>query len=169
MFSGVVLAKWSLSWGDITLRAFNFNKLSISLNLDASNFFLSVSDSSTYTTPLLSFGLVPPRKILSRHRTQPFLRLPQRSSSLVLLRRRHSRARLPVLSNQTRFQQEELSNNCWRTPTATKEVLKMQLQTDFPQELRLVSGRDLHAFAWSIGCFPPHPVESLPDRAPGAV
>ena len=29
MFSGVVLAKWSLSSGDITLRAFNFNKLSI--------------------------------------------------------------------------------------------------------------------------------------------
>ena len=28
----------------------------------------------------------------------------------------------------------------------TKEVLKMQLQTDFPQELRLVSGRDLDAF-----------------------
>ena len=27
-------------------------------------------------------------------------------------------------SNQTRFQQEELSNNCWRTPTATNEVLK---------------------------------------------
>ena len=57
MFSGVVLAKWSLSSGDMTLRAFNFNKLSISLNLDASNFFLSVSDSSSYTTPLLSLGL----------------------------------------------------------------------------------------------------------------
>ena len=40
MFSGVVLAKWSLSLGDITLRAFSFNKLSISLNLDATNFFL---------------------------------------------------------------------------------------------------------------------------------
>ena len=112
---------------------------------------------------------VPPRKIVSRYRTQPFPRLPQRSSSLVLSRRRHSRARLPVPSNQTRFQQEELSNNCWRTPTATKEVLKMQLQTDFPKELRLVSGRDLDEFAWFIGCFPPHPVESLPDQAPGAV
>ena len=90
---------------------------------------------------------VPPRKIVSRYRTRPFLRLLQRSSSLVLSRRRHFRARLPVLSNQTRFQQEELSNNCWRTPTATKEVLKMQLKADFPQELRLVSGRDLDEFA----------------------
>ena len=50
-------ASTSLSSGDTTLRAFNFNKLSISLNLDASNFFYSVSDSSSYTTPLLSFGL----------------------------------------------------------------------------------------------------------------
>ena len=38
MFSGVVLAKWSLSSRDMTLIAFNFNKLSISLNLGASNF-----------------------------------------------------------------------------------------------------------------------------------
>ena len=38
MCSGVVLAKCSLSSGSMTLRAFNFNKLSISLNLDASNF-----------------------------------------------------------------------------------------------------------------------------------
>ena len=56
MFAGVVLAKWSLSSGDIVLSAFNFNKLSIFFNLDASN-FLSVSESSSYTTPLLSFGL----------------------------------------------------------------------------------------------------------------
>ena len=41
-------------------------------------------------------------------------------TSLVQSRRRHSRARLPVLSNQTRFQLEELSNSHWRTPTDTK-------------------------------------------------
>ena len=29
--------------------------------------------------------------------------------------------------------------------------------------------RRLHELAWLINCFPPHPVESLLDRAPGAV
>ena len=97
MFSGVVLAKWSLSSGDITLRAFNFNKLSISLNLDASNF--SCPFPIAHHTPhhsCLSVW-VPPRKIVSRYQTQQFLRLPQRSLSFVQSRRRHSRARLPVL------------------------------------------------------------------------
>ena len=54
-------------------------------------------------TTLVFLVWVPPRKIVSRYRTQPFLRLFQRSSSLVLSRRRHSRARLPVLSSQIRF------------------------------------------------------------------
>ena len=137
MFSGVVLAKWSLSSGDIT------------------------------TTIVFRSGCHPERLCLAIE--QPFLRLPQRSSSLVLSRRRHSRARLLVLSNQTRFQREELSNGYWQTPTDTKEVLQMHLQRDCPQGPRLVSGRHLDEFAWSIDCLPPHPVESLPDRAPGAV
>ena len=78
---------------------------------------------------------VPPRKIVSRNRTHPFLRLLQRSSSFVLSRRRHSRARLPVLSNQTRFQQEELSNNCWRTSTDTEKVSKRLHQADCPHDI----------------------------------
>ena len=81
MFSGVVLAKWSLSSG-----AVNFNKLSISLKLDASN-------PTAHHAPHHSS---PPRKIVSRFRTQPFPRLHLRLLSLVLSRRRHSRARLPV-------------------------------------------------------------------------
>ena len=148
----------------MTLKACTFNKLSISLNLDASNF--SYPYPTAHHTPH-HFRLsvwVPPRKIVSLSNTA----IPSIASNLILSRRRHSRARLPVPSNHLRIQQEELSNNCWRTPMATKGVLKMQLQTDFPQELRLVSGRDLGAFAWSIDCFPPHPVESLPDRAPSA-
>ena len=47
-----------LSLTVMTPRAFNFNRLSISLNREASNFHLSSHDNSSYTTPLLSFGLV---------------------------------------------------------------------------------------------------------------
>ena len=74
MFSGVVLAKWSLSSGDITLRAFNFNKLSISLNLDASNFFLSVSDSSSihHTTLVFRSGCHPERLCLAIKHSHSF-------------------------------------------------------------------------------------------------
>ena len=73
MFSGVVLVEF-------TPRALNFNQLSISLNLDASNF--SCPYPTAHHTPLDSClsVWVPPRKIVSRNRTQPFLQLLQRSS-----------------------------------------------------------------------------------------
>ena len=45
----------------------------------------------------------------------------------------------------------------------------MLRQEDCPHVLCLVSGRHLDELAWLIGCLPPHPVESLPDRALGAV
>ena len=112
---------------------------------------------------------VPPRKIVSRYHTQPFLRLPQKSSSLVRSLRRHSRARLPALSNQTRFQLEVLSDCYWRKSTDTEKVSKMLRQTDCPHGLRLVPGRHIHELAWLTDCFPPLPVEWLPDLAPGAV
>ena len=73
-----------------------------------------------------------------------------------------------ALSNQTQFL-EELSNSYWRTPTDTKDVLKMQLRTDCPQGLRLVSGRHLRELEWLIHCSPLHPIESLPNRAPDVV
>ena len=81
-----------------------------------------------------------PRRIVFRYQTQPFLRLPQRSLSFVQSRRRHSRARLPVLSNKTQFQLEALSGSCWQISTITKEVSKMLCQAGCPHGLRLVSG-----------------------------
>ena len=104
------------------------------------------------------------RKLAFRHQTLPFLQLRRRSSSFVLSRRRHSRARLPMLSNQIRFQLEALSGNCWRTSTDTERVSKRLHQADCPREFHLVPDRHLHELAWLIDCFPPHPVETLVDR-----
>ena len=153
MFSRVVLAKCTFL-GRHHTESVQFQQIVDFLESGCVDFFLSVSDSSSYTTPLFCLSdWVPPRKIVYRHQTQPFLRLPQRSSTLFQSRRRHSRARQPVLSKQTQFQQGELSDSYWQTPTDTKEVLKMQLQTDCPQGLHLGSARNLYEIAWLIHCF----------------
>ena len=159
MFSGVVLAKWSLSSEDMTLRAFSFNKLSISLNLDASNFFLSVSDSSSYTTPLLSFGLGATQKAC----VSPSNTAIPSIASKVVESCPFTASALPWTT--TRFQLEALSDSCWRIRRRCRRGCIRRIE----YELRLVPGRHLHEIVWLIDCFPPHPVESLLDRAPGAV
>ena len=90
-----------------------------------------------HTTLVFRSGCHPERLCLAMEHSHSFDCL-KRSSSLVPSRRRHSRARLPVPSNQTRFQREELSNNCWLTPTATKEVSLLSLLSLHPP-LPLVS------------------------------
>ena len=144
MFSGVVLTKWSLPSGDMTLRAFNFNKLSISLNLDASIFFLvRIRQLIRHHTTLVFGSRRYPKSscLVIKHRHSSIASM---SSSFVRSRRRHSRARLPALSNQTWFQLEALSGSCWRISKDTERGSKRLHQAIVHMSSVLVSGQHFH-------------------------
>ena len=153
--------RWSLSSGDMTLRAFNFNKLWISLNLDASNF--SCPFPTAHHTPhhscLWVWAL--PRKIVFRHQKLPSIQLVKRCRVLSghgVGTPVHDRLRFRIKLGFNWKHCQVVAGGYQQIRRGRRRGLH---QADCPHELRLVSGRHLHELACLIDCFPPHPVGAI--------